>query len=211
MDEPSGNVTAGNQEQIKITLTDAHDGAVAANTYNVDFHAPTENWILWNTLNPFWQGATADSVVSPGYALHNSGIAATWTYTDTFWAQAGAAFSAVGGNMVPNPYWAGFLAAASIGFSQVQPKQAQQTVNFNDAWTDSNSTRDPTPADSTASTMERYKMVPELYVQYQPQIWRGDAYAASGYTGGVQTAIDKFLRADTAGDFTLITSDPTGG
>ncbi len=210
-DEPGGNVSAGSQEQITITLKDAQDGASATNTYNVTFHAPTENWVLWDSENPFWQGATADSIPDPGYALHNAGITATWTYTDTVWAQAGAAFSAVGGNMVPNPYWAGFLAAASIGFSQVQPKQVQQTVNFNDAWTDTNSTFDPKPADSSLDTMTHYKMVPELYVQYQPQIWRGDGYAANGYTGGVQTAIDKFLRADTAGDFTLITSDPTGG
>ena len=211
-DEPGGNVSAGKQEQVTITLKDAQDGADATNTYNVTFHDPTENWVLWDSENPFWQGATADSIPDPGYALHNAGITGTWEYTDTVWAEAAEAFTEVGSHAVgENPYWASFLTAASIAFSKVQPQQVQQTVNFNDAWTDSNSTFDPKPADSTQDTMTHYKMVPELYVQYEPQIWRGDGYAASGYTGGVQTAIDKFLQADTAGDFTLITSDPTGG
>ena len=212
MDEPGGNVSAGNQEQVTINLKDAHDGAVAAGIYNVTFHAPTENWVLWDTENPFWQGATADSVESPGYAFHGSGVAATWTYSDTFWAQAGAAFSSVGSNLVPG-YWSAFVAAAGIAFSQVQPKQVSQTVNFSDGWNNKlgHSTFDPKPPDNSQGTMTLYQMVPELYVQYQPQIWRGDAYAVSGYTGGVQTAVDKFLAIDTAGDFTLITSDPTGG
>jgi len=211
MGQAFGNVAPGMTESISIMLKDATDGATASNWYNITFHAPTENWHLWDKGNPFWQGATTDNVASPGFALHNSGITATWEYTDTFWAQAATAFTSVGGNMVPNAYWAGLCAAASIAFSQTQPKTLQQTVNFNDAWTDSNATFNPKPADSTPATMELYKMVPELYIQYQEQTWRGDAYAASGYTGGVQTAIDKYLRADTAGDFTLAASDPTGG
>ena len=203
--------TAGKSDTVTLTLTDGSDGSVGSNTATVKFHNLTENWYLWNTGNLFWQGATADNVASPGYAFHNAGIAATWEYTDTVWAQAGAAFTSVAGNMLPNLYWAGLCAAASIAFSQTKPQQINQTVNFNDAWTDSNSTFNPQPIDNTADTMKLYQMVPELYIQYQPQFWRGDGYGVNGYTGGVSTAFDKYLRVDTAGDFTLVTSDPTGG
>lgn len=113
--------------------------------------------------------------------------------------------------MMPNPYWAGLCAAASIAFSKTQPQQIQQTVNFNDAWGDSNSTFNPQPIDNSAATMEQYRMVPELYVQYQPQIWRADAYGANGYTGHAETTIAKYQRVNTAGDFTFVGTNPTGG
>ncbi len=203
--------TAGKSDTVTLTLTDGSDGSTGSNTATVRFHDPTENWALWNTAPSYWEGATTDNVASPGYAAHNSGITATWEYTDTVWAQAASAFTSVGGNMMPNPYWAGLCAAASIAFSKVQPQQIQQTVNFNDAWGDSNSTFNPQPIDNSTDTMELYKMVPELYVQYQPQTWRADTYGASGYTGVAETTFAKFQRWDTAGDFTYVRTDPTGG
>ena len=200
---------------VKVDAIDS-DGTDVSNTYTVTWHLPMENWQSTGTSAPFWQIATLEGTPGAGPSGTtgpNGSISGQWSFTEDANGKnigLGDMFAAASG--LVDPPWAAFVALTGIVFSKTQSESPVHGVNFNDAWSDSNSTfQGGLPSgwpNSPPAIMQLYQMKPKLLLKYQTQSYQGDQYNLHGYAGPISESYDQWLAWDFAGDFTRISSPP---
>ncbi|HLI49699.1 MAG TPA: hypothetical protein VKV18_13560 [Chthonomonas sp.] len=191
---------------------DGSDGPSFVNEMRVTWHRSAENWQPYK--NPVYATPVYPpvSVESPGYAYKNSSIRATFQYDNFQWAFLSHLTQDV--TMIltalapEDPVFIALLAAAGVFVnSQMQnPKEVNQEVSFNDAWSSIYSSFYP----DRSHSMNQYQMYPLMAVTYQAQYFVADGYDQHGYSGNVYGYVEKVSTIELCGDFYLITDPPPG-
>lgn len=209
----SGNVTA--------TVTDPNDPSslVLANSYNITFHKPYENWVKYAPDSaPYEDEFEPYHTDSPGYAIEGGGINAFWRfgkYYDSALYQTAAMGFVLATDIVGSVLYDTFAEAAGFGLLEADKDLSEdfnQSVGFDNAWGAPGSTFSPLPPDASVSTKSTYQMTPVLFVKYVNQYFEAENYDVHGYSQQVRKAAMKFQGIRIAGAFTRMTgTDPTGG
>ena len=206
--DPGGVTAFGKSSTISVDVKNSSGSKITSTSYTIHWHLPGENFTLFSSNPPIYQESTRSSY--DHVAGHNGSCVGTWSGENVlypFLYQAGPPVTSVGGNFVVKWPFGALIAAVGTALQTWVPQPFTQPVNFNDAWSDSNSTFNPKRLDNTSATMQLYKMSPTAYSQYTAQIYHGDGYGPNGYTGPVSQAISKWTgRNDYAGDFILNTA-----